>query len=211
VAEHYDGLANTLNEKENFCPAEYKLSPLPINSVQGKNYWAEMEFCLQFAKNNRQLMSDRIREIFFKNLGINEVSSEIEIHHNFAALENHLGHDVVIHRKGATRAFEGMTGIIPGSQGTASYIVEGLGNPESFKSCSHGAGRVLSRTAAVRTLNLEEEIKKLDDQGIVHAIRNKGDLEEASSAYKNIDEVMEQQKDLVRIVYRLSPLAVIKG
>jgi tRNA-splicing ligase RtcB len=105
----------------------------------------------------------------------------------------------------------GETGIIPGSQGTKSYIVEGLGNPESFMSCSHGAGRTMSRTAAIRNLNLEEEKRKLDDLGILHSIRGKSDLEEASSAYKDISQVMALQSDLVKIKVELSQLAVIKG
>ena len=93
----------------------------------------------------------------------------------------------------------------------SAYIVKGKGNPESFMSCSHGAGRKMSRKKARNTLNLEEEIKKLNDQGIVHGIRTEKDLDEASSAYKDISIVMEEQKDLVDIVAKLTPLAVIKG
>jgi tRNA-splicing ligase RtcB len=105
----------------------------------------------------------------------------------------------------------GEIGIIPGSQGTKSYIVEGLGNPDSFLSCSHGAGRAMSRSEAVRSLSLEDEMARLEAQGIVHAIRGQKDLEEAAGAYKDIDEVMACQEDLVRIVTELSPVAVIKG
>lgn len=105
----------------------------------------------------------------------------------------------------------GEIGIIPGSQGTKSYIVEGLGNVDSFQSCSHGAGRAMSRTEAVRSLSLEDEVAKLEAQGIVHAIRGQKDLEEAAGAYKDIDEVMANQTDLVKIVTELSPVAVIKG
>ena len=135
----------------------------------------------------------------------------INIAHNYAAWEHHFDEDVIVHRKGATRAREGEVGIIPGSQGTRSYITEGLGNPDSFMSCSHGAGRVMSRTEAVRTLSLEAEQAKLDEKGIVHAIRCQKDLEEAASAYKNIDEVMANQADLARIMTPLEPIAVIKG
>lgn len=88
---------------------------------------------------------------------------------------------------------------------------KGLGNPESFESCSHGAGRVLGRKQAERELDLEKEIKILDDQNIIHGIRNKGDLDEATSCYKNIEEVMENQKDLVKVLVKLKPLAVVKG
>jgi len=117
----------------------------------------------------------------------------------------------MVHRKGAIRVRKGELGIIPGSQGTASYIVIGKGNHESFMSCSHGAGRKMSRTKAKNDLNLEEEKKKLDDKGIIHSIRHQKDLDEASSAYKDIDVVMEEQKDLIDIFVKLLPLAVIKG
>lgn len=99
--------------------------------------------------------------------------------------------------------------VIP--QGTRSFITEGLGNEDSFCSCSHGAGRALSRTEAIRTLNLEAEIARLEDKGIIHAIRSQKDLEEAASAYKDIDEVMACQTDLTKIITTLEPIAVIKG
>ena len=135
----------------------------------------------------------------------------INIAHNYAVWENHFDTNVIVHRKGATRAREGEIGIIPGSQGTCSYIVEGLGNPESFQSCSHGAGRVMSRTEAMNTIDLEAEIALLDSQNIVHGIRTRSDLDEAPSAYKNIDEVIAQESDLVKVVTKLHPVAVIKG
>ena len=117
----------------------------------------------------------------------------------------------MVHRKGATEAREGQLGIIPGSQGTKSYIVKGKGNPESFQSCSHGAGRRMGRKQATQELKLEEEQALLDAQGIIHSIRVVKDLDEAPGAYKNIDIVMENQQDLVDIAVELTPLAVIKG
>jgi tRNA-splicing ligase RtcB len=116
-----------------------------------------------------------------------------------------------VHRKGATRAFAGEYGIIPGSQGSSSYIVRGLGNPQSFMSCSHGAGRVLGRKEAQRVLNLREEIAKLDARHVVHALRNRNDLEEAPGAYKDIGEVIANQHDLIEVMVELQPLAVLKG
>ncbi len=116
-----------------------------------------------------------------------------------------------MHRKGATRAGSGETGIIPGSQGSASYIVRGKGNLESFSSCSHGAGRRLGRKQAQRQLDLQSEINLLESQQILHAIRGRRDLEEAAGAYKDIEEVLRFQQDLVEVVTRLRPLAVIKG
>jgi tRNA-splicing ligase RtcB len=135
----------------------------------------------------------------------------INIAHNYAASEMHYGKEVWVHRKGATKAGKNQLGIIPGSQGTKSYIVRGKGNPESFESCSHGAGRLMGRNEALRKLNLEEERKKLEAKGILHSLHAKRDLDEASSCYKNIDLVMEQQKDLVDVALYLEPLAVIKG
>lgn len=126
-------------------------------------------------------------------------------------LENHFGQNVLVHRKGATRARAGELGMIPGSQGTSSYIVRGLGNPESFASCSHGAGRRMGRKQAQRELDLQHEIELLDEKGVIHAVRHSKDLDEATGAYKDIDVVMKNQRDLAEIVVELTPLAVLKG
>lgn len=138
-------------------------------------------------------------------------SPSFDVAHNYAAAEIHFKKEVIVHRKGATRAERGATGIIPGSQGSSSYIVRGLGNKESFSSCSHGAGRKLGRKQAQRSLDLKQEIKALDQQGILHAIRHKKDLDEAPGAYKDISKVMANQRDLVEIVTTLRPLGVVKG
>jgi tRNA-splicing ligase RtcB len=139
------------------------------------------------------------------------VGEIFDIHHNYATMEHHFGKNVMVHRKGAVKAYEGDKGIIPGSQGTSSYIVRGLGNPESFMSSSHGAGRKLGRAAAQRTLSFDDEKRRLEERGIIHSIRGVKDLDEAAGAYKDIDEVMANQTDLVEIVLKLDPLAVIKG
>lgn len=160
---------------------------------------------------NRRLMMQRIEEVIADAIPDAEFKSMINIAHNYAAWENHFGENCIVHRKGATRARLGEIGIIPGSQGASSYIVEGLGNPDSFMSCSHGAGRAMSRTEAVHTLDLEKEKERLDKLGIVHAIRCQQDLEEAASAYKNIEDVIAEEQDLVKVKVHLSPIAVIKG
>lgn len=213
VAKHYNKIAVDLNEKWfSSVPKKNQLSFLPFNSDEGKNYFQEMNFCVDFALANRKKMMERVKEAFLNHTDIDFWDDTfINIAHNYAAMENHYGENVLVHRKGATRAYEGELGIIPGSQGTSSYIVEGRGFKQSFKSCSHGAGRTLSRKKAKDTLNLEEEIKKLDDQGIIHGIRNISDLDEASGAYKNIDEVMRLQSELVSIKTTLKPIAVVKG
>jgi len=233
VAKHYNKVAQELCKRWYSNIPEYKgedgLAFLHVRETEGLNYLREMDYCLRFAYASRKLMLERVKDAFCKTLNIQECfntieivhdfnkskilefATEINIHHNYVHLENHFGNNVWIHRKGATSAKEGQLGIIPGSQGTASYIVKGKGNPESFKSCSHGAGRQMSRTKARNELNLKEEVKKLDKQGIIHAIRDKSNLDEASGAYKDIDVVMKEQEDLVDIVVELKPLAVVKG
>ena len=212
VCDYYDKIAISLNELwHSEVKSNLRLAFLPKGTPEYDAYWAEMNYCVDFALCNRRLMMERIKDVLANALPGIEFEPMINIAHNYAAIEHHFGHDVIVHRKGATLAREGVTGIIPGSQGTASYIVEGLGNPESFCSCSHGSGRLMSRTKAVQTLSLEDEIKRLDEQGIVHAIRTEKDLEEAAGAYKDIETVINNELDLVRIVTRLQPVAVVKG
>lgn len=212
VAAYHNKTAKRLNEMY-YSSVDKKsdLAFLPVKTDEAHNYYHEMKYCVDFAFANRSLMMNRIKDVISSECSKVEFEPMINIAHNYAAWENHFGSNVIVHRKGATSARAGETGIIPGSQGTNSYIVEGLGNPESFMSCSHGAGRAMSRTMAEKTLNLDEEIRKLDEKNIIHGIRTRKDLDEASSAYKDITEVMGLQKDLVKIIHKLSPLAVIKG
>jgi tRNA-splicing ligase RtcB len=170
-----------------------------------------MNLCLRFAYANRQMMAEAVKAAFLKNTKKTEFLEEINIHHNFAGYEKHFGEKVWVHRKGATIATKETVGIIPGSQGSYSYIVQGLGNPASFNSCSHGAGRKLSRKKAVEVLDLKREQKKLNDLGVLHSLNHKSGLDEAPSAYKDIEAVMRQQEDLASIRIRLTPLAVVKG
>ena len=212
VGDYYNEKAKKLNERwYSVVSPDIRLSFLPLRTDEFNAYWQEMKYCVDFALCNRKLMMKRIEEVIKD--AIPEIGFEpmINIAHNYAAWERHYGQDVIVHRKGATLAREGVIGIIPGSQGTASYIVEGLGNPESFCSCSHGAGRTLSRTAAIRDLNLKEEVERLDALGIIHAIRNQNDMQEASGAYKDIETVIANEADLVKVKTRLLPVAVIKG
>lgn len=212
VGAYYNEMAKTLNSRwHSVVSPEINLAFLPQGSREFGMYWEEMKYCVDFALCNRKLMMERIEEVLYDALTGIEFDPMINIAHNYAACENHFGKNVFVHRKGATLARKGITGIIPGSQGTASYIVEGLGNPESFSSCSHGAGRVLSRKAAIRTLNMAEEVAQLEAKGIVHAIRCQDDMQEASGAYKNIEDVIANELDLVKVRTRLLPVAVIKG
>ena len=212
VGNYYNEKAKVLNKRWfSVVDPAIDMAFLPIQSDEAHAYWDEMLYCVEFALCNRRLMMQRICEVIGEAIPEAQFEPMINIAHNYAAWENHFDENVIVHRKGATRARIGEIGIIPGSQGTKSYIVEGLGNPDSFQSCSHGAGRLMPRTEAVRTLSLENEVAKLESQGIVHAVRYQKDLEEAAGAYKNIDDVMAAQTDLVKIVTELSPVAVIKG
>ena len=208
TADVYHKMAKQLCERWKSDLPDKDLAFLPMDTPEGEAYFQAMNFCLRFAQANRSLMMSRLSQILTEVTGA-VVEDEVNIHHNYAALEHHYGKNVLVHRKGATKATAGLAGIIPGSMGTSSYIVEGLGNPESFMSCSHGAGRKMGRKEATRVLNLADEQKKME--GIVHGLRSVSELEEAPGAYKDIDQVMENQKDLVQIKVRLRPLAVIKG
>jgi len=215
VCDYYNAKAVELARKW-YIPSvvEQDLAYLPVDTKEGQDYIQEMQYCVDFAFANRKLMMDRVLGCVADVLGAFNADEMINIAHNYARLENHMGKNVWVHRKGATSAKLGETGIIPGSMGTKSYIVEGLGNVQSFTSCSHGAGRKMGRMEASRTITLEQADKSME--GVVYGRwgkDRKGNLDfgEAPQAYKDIDVVMENQKDLVRILVELKPLAVIKG
>jgi len=161
-----------------------------------------MNFALAFAKVNRDNMMFVCTEAMSAHTGCG-FDDEINIHHNYAAWENHFGKNVLVHRKGATLARKGSRGIIPGSQGTASYIVTGLGNKDSFTSCSHGAGRTMSRSEAKRTFTSEQIKESLKDTFTKPSTKF---IDEAPMAYKDIEEVMANQADLVEITHTLRPI-----
>lgn len=210
VAERYGKIAKMLNDRWYSDVAE-GLEFLPIEAPEAQNYWREMKWCVDFALCNRKLIMEQVCEAMASVYPSVKFDEMINIAHNYAAWEEHFGQKVIVHRKGATRARLDEIGIIPGSQGSKSYIVRGLGNTESFMSCSHGAGRVLGRREACRVLNLQSEIDRMNTLGIIHGIHEQKDLDEAPSAYKDIDTVMANQRDLVEPIVELSPIAVIKG
>ncbi len=212
VANHYNKLAIQFNSRqEASVPPGWQLAFLPTDSPEGRLYLAEMQYCVDFALANRALMMKRIIDVVQQYCAPVSFSEMINVAHNYAALEHHFGKDVMVHRKGATRAGKNEIGIIPGSQGSTSYIVKGKGNTDSFSSCSHGAGRKLGRKQAQRQLDLKTEMRLLERQNIIHALRSQRDLEEAAGAYKDIEEVISRQSDLIVPVTSLRPLAVIKG
>ena len=160
---------------------------------------------------NRQIMMENMIEAVRKTKGIPQFDAKLQAvncHHNYISREHHYGEDVLVTRKGAVRAGLGDMGIIPGSMGARSFIVRGKGNKESFHSCSHGAGRQMSRTKAKKVFTLADHIKATEG---VECRKDESVIDETPGAYKNIDDVMEAQKDLVEIVHTLKQVVCVKG
>ncbi len=176
------------------------LAWMTLDSHTGREYWAAMTLMGQYAAANHELIHRHIAS----HLGV-EVLLDIENHHNFAWKERHDGRIVVVHRKGATPAAAGQLGIIPGSMATPAYVVRGKGNPESLESASHGAGRVMSRTAAKRTLHWSDARHLLNKNRVTLITAG---IDEAPMVYKNIDTVMEAQRDLVDTLATFLPRLV---
>lgn len=207
VADFYHKKALEFDQKNNLDYINSELAWLPAGSDLGREYFEAMNFCLNFAHENREKIMDVVKDI----LG-NKVEFEDNIHHNYASAETHFGNDVVIHRKGAIQAKKGQNVVVPGSMGTRSYVGKGLGESDSFESCAHGAGRAMGRKEAKRKISAQEVIEEMQSKNIELFKAKKQDVaEEASAAYKDIDKVMEAQKDLVEITNILEPLGVVKG
>lgn len=219
IAEHHHRIAQRLNREMSVELPDKDLAYLPTDTSEAKNYIDEMQFALDYAAENRARMMEEFRFSVRQVLKKVDFEDEVNIHHNYAGLEEHFGRKVWVHRKGATSAKLNEMGIIPGSMGTPSYIVRGLGNEESFMSCSHGAGRTMGRNEASRTLSKEECDRAME--GIVFEgwkpMRGRGrqrgmlDLSEAPLAYKDIEDVIDAERDLIEPVVKLIPLGVVKG
>lgn len=219
VANFFNRLAKDLNKRAGSkVPSHFDLAYLPVDSPEGKGYIGWMTFALEFARQNRQRIMDRVKEIVVQGLeryaGMRDVQffRDVNAHHNYAAKETHFGREVWVHRKGAISARKGEPGIIPGAMGSYSFIVEGLGNPESFHSASHGAGRVMGRKEAVRQFSVEEVLADFARKDMVLGKKHRRDTaEEYYKAYKNIEDVMAYQRDLVKPILKLKTVAVVKG
>ncbi|MCL1913978.1 MAG: RtcB family protein [Eubacteriaceae bacterium] len=218
VCDYFDKTARDLNKKwHSAVPDEWRLAFLPVSTPEGQGYLEWMGLALSFAKENRSKMLEAVCRTIENWIGKHtslsfSYTGEINCHHNYASIENHYGSNVYVHRKGATRARAGELGLIPGAMGSFSYVVEGLGNEESFCSSSHGAGRLYSRKGAMERFSADIVISDLKKQGVALGILNKKDIaEESRFAYKDIGEVMANQQDLVRIVKKLKTIGVIKG
>ncbi len=198
VAGRYSKLAMELRPH---LPQELKhLAWLGRQSAEGQEYWAAMQLMGKYAAANHELIHRHV----LANLGA-EALVHVENHHNFAWEEEHDGETVIVHRKGATPAGRGVLGVVPGSMGSSGFVVQGKGNADALNSCSHGAGRLMSRTAAMKNLDRDDVRRFLEDAG-VHLIS--GGLDEAPMAYKDIHAVMAAQSDLVDIVARFEPRLV---
>ena len=185
------------------------LAYLAVNTPEFGAYIEAMTWCQAYALENREIMlREVIRALETVLRRSFNFDMNVNCHHNYVSHEHHFGRNVWVTRKGAVRARAGDLGIIPGSMGTRSYIVRGLGNPESFMSCAHGAGRRMSRTAARKQFTLDD----LKAQTVGVECRKDADvIDEIPGAYKDIDVVMEQQKDLVEIIHTLKQVLCVKG
>lgn len=187
------------------------LGALPLSGESGRACLHDVEWALGFARANRDELIRVAAEVVAGELGTApELESHVDVHHNFVAREVHFGEALLVHRKGAIAAPPDALAIIPGSMGTASYLVRGLGHEAAFQSASHGAGRVLTRREAreqIRAARLERELRR-----VVHDVLRRDSLvEEAPSAYRDIVEVLEDEAELVTPALRLEPLVVLKG
>ena len=186
------------------------LAYFPEGTEHFDDYVEAVGWAQDFAALNRRMMMTNVIAALRKTIA-KPFDAELEAvncHHNYVTRENHFGENVLVTRKGAVRAAKGVMGIIPGSMGAKSFIVRGLGNPQAFDSCSHGAGRVMSRTQAKKEVSLDEHVQALEG---VECRKDAGVLDETPRAYKPIEAVMAAQADLVEIVHTLKQVVCVKG
>lgn len=186
------------------------LAYLPEGTEHFEGYRKAVHWAQEFARLNREIMMNQAINALISVTpgGVFVTKEAVNCHHNYVEKENHYGANIWVTRKGAVRARKGDLGIIPGSMGTRSYIVEGLGNPESFNSCSHGAGRTMSRTKARNTFTLDDFVAQTKG---VECRKDLDVIDEIPGAYKDIDEVMANQADLVKPVHTLRQIVCVKG
>ncbi|UUU31719.1 RtcB family protein [Streptomyces sp. CA-210063] len=208
LAEHHIGIAQKLPHNQGLVDRD--LAVFVADTPQMAAYRNDLFWAQEYAKYNRTIMMALLKDVVRKEFKKAKPTFEPEIsaHHNYVAEERYDGMDLLVTRKGAIRAGSGEYGIIPGSMGTGSYIVKGLGNEKSFNSASHGAGRRMSRTAAKRrfsTKDLEEQTRGVECR------KDSGVVDEIPGAYKPIEQVIDQQRDLVQVVAKLKQVVCVKG
>jgi len=209
LAEVYIDKAKGLMRQYMIGLPDPDLAYLVEGSVEFLAYWDALQWAQAYALHNRKtMMSYVLSALMIELVKPLEPVQSISCHHNYAEREHHFGHNVIVTRKGAVRAREGDYGIIPGAMGSSSYIVKGLGNPDSFHSCSHGAGRRFSRAEAKRRFTLADVAEQTAG---VECRKDSGVIDELRGCYKDLDEVMENQKDLVSIEAKLTNILCVKG
>jgi tRNA-splicing ligase RtcB len=187
------------------------LAYLPEGTDNFNDYVKAVHWAQSYAMTNRELMMAEILDAIRAANLLPPFSGDAEVvncHHNYVAVEEHYGQRVFVTRKGAVRAGKNDLGIIPGSMGAKSFIVRGKGNPESFESCSHGAGRAMSRTAARKRFTIEDHVRATEG---IECRKDADVIDETPAAYKSIDAVMQAQSDLVDVVHTLKQVVVVKG
>ena len=212
IAEVHMYQAKKLMQQHRVRLTDPDLAYLEEGSAQFDAYWDDLQWAQTYAFMNRDLMMRRVlravENIVQKTRRPIVPLMEVNCHHNYAEREHHFGHQVIVTRKGAVRARQDDMGIIPGSMGARSYIVRGRGNPESYHSCSHGAGRRMSRGQAKRTFSVQDLQRQTAG---VECRKDVGVLDEIPGAYKDIDQVMANQADLVEVVAELKQILCVKG
>lgn len=211
IGSYYIQLARDEMQRWYIDLPDANLAYLPEGSAYFDDYLEAAQWAQQFAATNRELMLRAVLRALGSRPELpafDTTDEAVNCHHNYVAREHHYGENVLVTRKGAVRARTGDVGIIPGSMGTRSYIVRGLGMAESFCSCSHGAGRAMTRTAARKRFTVEDHARATAG---IECRKDSDVLDETPMAYKDIDAVMEAQKDLVEVVHTLRQVLCVKG
>ena len=210
IGRYFIERAKTLMEQWFITLPDRDLAYLPDGTEDFDDYKTALNWAQDYARENRAQMMTAVIAALRRHIAMPfELTHEaINCHHNYAEIENHFGENMFITRKGAIRARRGDLGIIPGSMGAKSYIVRGLGNAESYCSCSHGAGRKMSRTEATRRFTVEDLRRQTEG---VECNKTSAVIDEIPGAYKDIDTVMENQQDLVEVVHTLKQVMCVKG
>ncbi|MCY7381207.1 MAG: RtcB family protein [Microcoleus sp. CAN_BIN18] len=211
LAQQHIETAKDLAKLAEISLADKDLAYFVAGTPEFAAYWHDLQWAQDYASFNRDIMMNRFKKIVEKHLAGGKVTKpllQVNCHHNYAEKEVHFGEDVYVTRKGAVRAQVEDYGIIPGSMGAKSFIVKGKGNVESYCSCSHGAGRLMSRSKAKNVFTLDDFVRQTEG---VECRKDEGFLDEIPGAYKSIDEVMSQQSDLVEVVATLKQVVCVKG
>lgn len=211
LAQRHIDTAKTLAKMTDAKLPDPDLAHFVQGTAEFENYWRDLQWAQDYARFNRIVMMTRFKRVVEKHLAGGKPMKpllEVNCHHNYAEKEVHFGEEVFVTRKGAVRARSEDLGIIPGSMGAKSYIVRGKGNIESYCSCSHGAGRLMSRNLAKKTYTLDDLIEQTKG---VECRKDEGVLDEIPGAYKSIEQVMANQADLVEVVATLKQVLCVKG